>query len=410
MYPHLFKMDQQCGAPPDAFSAGGQNWGFPTYNWDTMQQEDYRWWRNRLEYMSVYFDATRIDHVIGLFRMWSIPYGNKTGELGIFDPVIGYTKEELESNGIHLDEQRLCDPFINDAILHFYFHGEKSRIEETYLENNRFKPEFDNQAKLDAYLESANESLKAPLKQLMTNVIMIKKGSHFHFRMNMQQTPSYQSLPEDQKHLLDKLYNDYFGERQENIWTTSGKSILEMMKSATQMMLCAEDLGMVPSMVPGVLKENEILSLYIERMPHQLHQRFGDSLQAPYLSVVTPSTHDMETLASWWEHHPDEALLYFYEILKGEGDVPNRLTSKIGKEIIKRHLNVHAMWVVFLLQDILIADKSLIREDVIKDRINDPGNDDHVWDYRFHISMEQLEDHRHLAEMLRDKIFKSGRL
>lgn len=65
MYPKLFHMDMQAGAPPDYYSATGQNWNFPTYNWQAMAEDDYKWWRQRMEQLGNYFDAIRIDHVLG---------------------------------------------------------------------------------------------------------------------------------------------------------------------------------------------------------------------------------------------------------------------------------------------------------------------------------------------------------
>ena len=72
-YPHLFHLDGQAGAPPDAFAATGQNWGFPTYDWEAMARDGYGWWRARLRKMGEYFDIYRIDHILGFFRIWEIP-------------------------------------------------------------------------------------------------------------------------------------------------------------------------------------------------------------------------------------------------------------------------------------------------------------------------------------------------
>ncbi|MDE6857909.1 MAG: 4-alpha-glucanotransferase, partial [Alistipes sp.] len=68
--PDLFNMDCQAGAPPDDFSVLGQNWGFPTYNWAKMAEDGYAWWQARFRKMAEYFDAYRIDHILGFFRIW----------------------------------------------------------------------------------------------------------------------------------------------------------------------------------------------------------------------------------------------------------------------------------------------------------------------------------------------------
>lgn len=409
MYKHLFHLNQQSGAPPDAFSAGGQNWNFPTYHWEAMQQDEYRWWRKRLETMSAYFDAVRIDHVIGLFRIWSIPLGHRTGELGLFHPAKGFTAHELAAAGLHMNEERFCTPFINAAVLYFYFREDKARVTETYFEDNRFKAAFNSMASLEAWLREHPDPFEDALRDLMANVIFFKEGDVYHFRMNMQQTPSFQSLPEDQKHILNELYHQYFGERQYDVWLKSGTEKLQMMKQATTMMLCAEDLGMVPSMVPGVLEKMDVLSLYVERMPHRMEERFANPAHAPYISVVTPSTHDMEPIALWWQQHPGNAQYYYQHVLHQEGPVPAVCTPELVKLILQRQLQSPAMWVVFLLQDVLIADKDLHIDDPTHYRINDPGNDDHVWDYRVHITVEELSDQQALAGKLHKWIRKSGR-
>ncbi len=86
--PELFNLDSQAGAPPDAFATEGQNWGFPTYNWEEMAKYDYKWWRERLTHMSRYFDAYRIDHILGFFRIWEIPIEYSQGTMGHFSPAL----------------------------------------------------------------------------------------------------------------------------------------------------------------------------------------------------------------------------------------------------------------------------------------------------------------------------------
>jgi len=109
-HPDLFNLDSSAGAPPDFFSADGQNWGFPTYNWDEMAKDDYAWWKSRLRKMSEYFDAFRIDHILGFFRIWEIPATEWSGKMGHFNPALPYTLEELQALGLPLDGLFLPDP------------------------------------------------------------------------------------------------------------------------------------------------------------------------------------------------------------------------------------------------------------------------------------------------------------
>ena len=109
-HPELFNLDSSAGAPPDFFSAEGQNWGFPTYNWEEMAKDGYAWWKSRLRKMSEYFDAFRIDHILGFFRIWEIPLEYSSGSMGHFNPALPYRREEIEAMGLPIDGLFLPDP------------------------------------------------------------------------------------------------------------------------------------------------------------------------------------------------------------------------------------------------------------------------------------------------------------
>jgi len=84
-----FKMDLVSGATPDSFSKDGQRWDMPIYNWDNIEKDDFYYIKKKLNYAENFYDLFRIDHVIGLFRVWSIP--KKTpkkmkGKIGFFSP------------------------------------------------------------------------------------------------------------------------------------------------------------------------------------------------------------------------------------------------------------------------------------------------------------------------------------
>jgi 4-alpha-glucanotransferase len=68
----IFDLSHSAGCPPDDFSVGGQNWGFPIYNWEALKKNDYAWWRRRLNVATALYHLYRIDHVVGLFRIWAI--------------------------------------------------------------------------------------------------------------------------------------------------------------------------------------------------------------------------------------------------------------------------------------------------------------------------------------------------
>jgi 4-alpha-glucanotransferase len=80
---HQFRLDVSVGAPPDAFSATGQDWGMPLYEWDVMEREDYRWLHERARRSADLFDGYRVDHLVGFYRT----YGKRRdGGAGFFTP------------------------------------------------------------------------------------------------------------------------------------------------------------------------------------------------------------------------------------------------------------------------------------------------------------------------------------
>ena len=109
-YPQLYNLDSSAGAPPDFFSTDGQNWGFPTYNWEEMAKDDYAWWKARLRTMAKYFDAYRIDHILGFFRIWEIPLPHKSGLLGHFNPAMPYSRDEINALGLPILGLFIEDP------------------------------------------------------------------------------------------------------------------------------------------------------------------------------------------------------------------------------------------------------------------------------------------------------------
>jgi 4-alpha-glucanotransferase len=307
MYPHLFHLDMQAGAPPDYYSTKGQNWSFPTYNWERMAADGYQWWRQRMEHLGNYFDAIRIDHVLGFFRIWSIPITSVEGTLGIFQPVFPIPSDEFNNNNIYLDKNRLCEPFITEHILYEYFADDTNWVKDTFLTHEKFKPEYNTQQKIAAffYVNPQHKNLQDALLRLLSNVILIedeKEPGKFHFRINMSLTDSYKYLPAALKYALDKLYHQYFFVNQNTLWEAEGIKKLTALKGTTDMLLCAEDLGMVPDFMDRVLKELEILSLLVQRMPKIASHNFSNPKDANYLSVATPSTHDMSTLREWWQN------------------------------------------------------------------------------------------------------------
>lgn len=421
--PDLYNMNEQAGAPPDDFAVAGQNWGFPTYNWEKMQQDGFKWWSERFEQMCEYFDAFRIDHILGFFRIWSIPIDAVQGIMGHFEPSIPVHINEFAQAGITFEKDRFCKPFINEIVLREVFAGEADYVKNTFLEtdNNfsyRFSEAFNTQRKIAGYFEkftqnAHNEWLQKELFNLISNVILFEQagsnGTQFHFRIAMDAKVSYQSLPQYIKSPLYNLYVDYFFRRQDDFWRKEALKKLPKLKEVTDMLVCGEDLGMVPDCVPQVMRDLGILSLEIQRMPKQSNLMFFNPAYAPYLSVVTPSTHDMSTVRGWWEEDKAKTQLFFNNELHCAGEAPQFCEPWINKRIIQQHLYAPAMWSIFQIQDLLGMSRELRRENPNDERINIPADPNHYWRYRMHLTLENLLTQFAFNNELLQMVKESGR-
>lgn len=425
--PHLFKMDAQAGAPPDAFAIKGQNWGFPTYDWELMRKDDYAWWRSRFAQLSRYFDAYRIDHILGFFRIWQIPSDQVEGIMGWFDPAIPLHIDEIRSRDIAFDFNRYCRPYIhasslharfgdyvNDALAHFLEEIGPSRyqLRDHVATQRRIVDHFATWNVTDASVATRMNRLRDGLMDCASEVLFFEvPGSHgtlFHPRCLMHLTQSFQALDHDLKCRLADLYHDYFYRRQEAFWEARGWEKLPVMRRASTMLLCGEDLGMVPDCVPGVMRELGILSLEIQRMPKSSKVEFADPAHAPYLSVVSPSTHDMPTLRGWWREDPRATANFAWKML-GLSFPPLELSTELTARIIRQHLDSPAMWAIFPLQDLLAIDETLRHPDPDAERINVPAITPFYWRYRMHLKIEELAANGDFNSKLNNWIHQSRR-
>lgn len=422
--PHLYNMDGQAGAPPDPFSASGQNWGFPTYNWAEMAKDDYAWWQNRLRQLSDYFDAFRIDHILGFFRIWEIPLEQVEGTMGFFNQALPVRLAEFAQRGIDFTEERFCKPYITEEVLSRFFAERKEEVKARFLspkiEHGRYqlKPGFDTQRKIKDFLaEEENKelrNLKPGLFGLVGNVLFFRAKEQdraaYHPRIDSAKTMSFQALPGHIQEKVKDLYHDYFYHRQEEFWRQQAMTKLPAIKQATDMLICGEDLGMVPACVPGVMKELDFFSLEIQRMSKNPSSEFLQAADIPYLSVCSPSTHDMSPIRAWWEESDRSQIQRFYRHELGfQGEAPYFCEPFVAQAIFQQHLEWPSMWAVFPIQDILAVDASIRRSNPFDERINDPSNPQHYWRYRLHITIEELQQQVELNRWIRDMLVKSGR-
>ena len=422
MEPKYFNLNGQAGAPPDDFSANGQNWGFPTYNWFEMLKDGCQWWNRRFQNMARYFDAYRIDHVLGFFRIWEIPVHSVHGLLGQFAPALAMSREEIESYGLHFQEDRFTRPFITDWVLDRVFHERAGEVKEKYLdrlddERYQMKPEVDTQRKVEAlFADVTNEKelwLRDGLYALISDVLFVRDHTNpgvFHPRISAQLDFIYESLYDNDKAAFNRLYNDYFYRRNNQFWYQEAMKKLPKLVQATRMLVCAEDLGMVPDCVPWVMDELKILSLELQSMPKDPSVKFGHLSRNPYRSVCTISSHDMPTLRMWWDENIQRTQEYYNTMLYRQGSAPHPLPGWLASDIISRHLTSPSMLCILSIQDWLATDEALRLPDADAERINIPANPKHYWRYRMHLNIEDLAADKRFVQNITEMISQSGRV
>lgn len=433
MEPKYFNLNSQAGAPPDDFSVNGQNWGFPTYNWDEMLKDDCIWWVRRFQNMSKFFDAYRIDHVLGFFRIWDIPIDSVHGLLGQFSPSLAMSREEIEAYGLRFQEDHFTRPFITDWILDRIFHERAEEVRRRYLNHAHddvynLKPEYDTQRKIEAAFEAehqamvankadqaalqAHNNLRDGLYALVSNVLFIrdrKDANKFHPRISAQLDFTYEALYDCDKAVFNRLYNDYYYHRNNQFWYREAMKKLPKLVQATRMLVCAEDLGMVPDCVPWVMEELKILSLELQSMPKDPTVRFGHLSRNPYRSVCTISSHDMPTLRQWWDENIERTQSYYNTMLYRSGGAPHPLPGWLARDIIYRHLASPSMLCVLSIQDWLAISERLRLADQNAERINIPANPKHYWRYRMHLNIEDLISDQEFTGEISGMIEESGR-
>ena len=344
-HPELFNADQSTGAPPDFFSADGQNWGFPTYNWDEMAKDGYLWWKRRMQNMAQYFSAYRIDHILGFFRIWAIPmaarkenetlkmsHGVVSGAEGLFQPAIPMSNDEICRYGLWLNDEERMGLFIED----FRMQG------------------------------------------------------MYHPRINGHGTEAYNRLDEGQKQAFNNIHHDFFFNRNDQFWYQEAMKKLPALTQSNLMICCGEDLGMMPSCVPTVMNQLNILSLEIENMPKAFGANFGNPYAYPFMSVCTISSHDTHTLRGWWEDDPNRAQDYYNNVLHLYGKAPEKLPGWMAEQIICRNLASNSALCILTLQDWIGIDERLRNSDARSERINEPANPRHYWRWRMHLNIEEL--------------------
>eukprot|EP00897_Mesotaenium_endlicherianum_P007076 jgi/Mesen1/6397/ME000329S05559 len=426
-YPTLFRMDTSTGAPPDMFDANGQNWGFPTYNWEEMAKDNYQWWRSRLSQLEKFFSAYRIDHILGFFRIWELPDHAHTGILGHFRPSIPISAEEMEAEGLW-DFDRLCHPYVRAHLLEQTFRKRWEEVALKYFDEYhhlcyKFKEEFNTEKKILADLAKGGENspdwlkeetlaLQKGLFDIMSDVCLIRDTQDprkFYPRFGMDQTASFQDLDDHAKDVLRRLYQDYYFQRQETLWRETALKTLPVLMNSSEMLTCGEDLGLVPACVQPVLNELGLLGLRIQRMPTGPGKEFNNPADYEYLTVCAPSCHDTSTLRAWYEEDAQRRQSFFNTALGFNAAAPDKCTPEVVRAVIHQHCESPSVWAIFPLQDLMALDAKYAERPANEETINDPTNPKHYWRFRGHVPVEDLLSNKPWVAGLQELLLTSGR-
>ncbi len=351
IHPELFHTDCQAGAPPDAFATDGQKWGMPTYNWENMARDGYAWFVARFRKMADYFDAYRIDHLLGFFRIWEVPLEYNSGLMGRFNPALTYTPQEMWDRGF---------PF-NPAL-----HA------------------------------------KAPEGTPETNVLFLEdthRPGTYHPRIEAFDTDMFMALPENEREAFRRLHDDFYYSRNNQYWCDVAMSKLPALIEATDMLVCGEDLGMIPACVPEVMDRLRIIALEVQRMPKNMGVSVSDPATYPYMSVCTTSTHDMSVLRTWIEDEMEPNTVI----------TTKKATVAACTSVISAHLASPSILAIFPLQDWLSMSSTLRAKDPRSERINVPADSNNYWRYRMHLPIEKLLKARKFNDEIRQMLYLSGR-
>lgn len=416
----LFHFDGQAGAPPDAFATKGQNWGFPTYNWEAMAEDGYAWWQRRLAHMANYFDAYRIDHVLGFFRIWEVPTCQRDGLLGYFRPALPLTAEEVKGYGFTGDCERYATAHVSEQRFWQLQEAWAGTDLMQYLTRDGqgdFRLREDYATQHDIMAAVGEGALRELLLDIACEVLFIKDPDTggYHPRIAGQQTKLFEELTDDDRAAFNRLHDDFFYFRHNAFWAERAMEKLPAVISAKRkgsryaMLPCAEDLGMIPASVKGVLERLHILSLEIQRMPKAYGVRFGNPADNPYLSVATIATHDMPPFRLWWHEDRETAQAFWNEALGHQGEAPQDAEPEVCEQVVMMHLNSPSMLCLNALQDYLAMDAQLRNPHYEMEQINVPANAQQYWQYRMHLDIEDLVAATAFNEKLRNMVKSSGR-
>ncbi|MCL2230984.1 MAG: 4-alpha-glucanotransferase [Treponema sp.] len=415
--PEIFNRELSAGAPPDMYSPEGQNWGFPIYNWEAQEKDNFAWWKKRLSVAQKYYQAYRIDHVLGFFRIWASSPNDYSSALGRFVPYTPVTAGDLKRLGYDMGKIRwVSRPHIPtgevwDALKinwgSLYTEDElktaaekvfsKALVrlysEEIWLFKKKIKGEKDIDA-LGLHPAVRNYLLGKWKDRLF---LEYQRGRFFpvwYFR----NSTAYKSLSQDEKNGLEALLEKR-SRKSEKIWSRLGMKLLSVLVESSPMLPCAEDLGAVPACVPKVLSRLKILGLRVVRW-FRVWEREGQPYipfeEYPHLSVCTPAVHDSSTVREWWERETDQGQ---FSGFLGVPSLPRIYNPGTAKAILSKTASARSRYRVFQIQDLLHLSNNWYSENPADERVNVPGTaNEFNWTYRLPATIGDIMKDKELIQ------------
>lgn len=422
-YPEFFNQNLRAGSPSDGENPAGQNWGFPTYNWKNLKAEDYIWWKDRLKNAAKYYDAYRLDHILGFFRIWAIPAADCNALNGHTEPYASLKKDDLYELGFDDDRIRwLSKPHIPTNLIEdiTWNHDSACKIlellcdrignEELWL----FKAEVKGSQNIwdTDFGELCNEDaafrIKQKLVEYWSNITLLEVAKNKYIPLwTYSHSTSWQSLNDSEKEKLEELFAGV-NSKNEKLWKKQADEIFTAITSDIKMIPCGEDLGVGIECVPKTMTQHKILGLRVIRWCREWSkegQPYVPFEDYTPLSVTTTSVHDSTTIRSWWEgekasaisNQSSEKMSVRDMVEDGEED----FTPEIAEQLLLEGAKSASMWYVNPLQDYLYMNKKYWLENADDERINVPGSVNNFnWTYRIPCSVEDLNKDKNLQNKI----------
>ena len=429
-FPQFFNQELRAGSPVDNENPTGQNWGFPTYNWKNLKADGYSWWKKRLTLSEKFYDAYRLDHILGFFRIWAIPDTDANAINGHTEPYAALKIDDLYKLGFDDDRIRwLSQPHIPTGVIEdiTWNHESAHKILSVFcdkIENEelwRFKKSVKGSQQiywtnLSEYCnDDAANRIRQKLVEYWSNrtLLEVAKNKFVPLWIYFKST-SWQTLNDREKDILKKEF-DALDVKNETLWRKQSDEILSELTKSVKMTPCGEDLGVDIKCVPEIMQKNGILGLRVIRWSRKWAENGQPYIPfADYnpLSVATTSVHDSSTIRQWWNEEKDSAKAFVYENAEAFGLKKDwaeaekysqtDFTPELAQKILAACTKANSMWLIVPIQDFLYMEKRYWLDNAADERINIPGSVTQFnWTYRLPLDIAELTNDDNLTEKIK---------